>query len=275
MFCSSAFRQENYFSLKMYDCVHKGFIAVLGLLHKMQHNWHQLLKHNTAGRKENFSSWERKREFPTSICFVFVPSFCIPWESFKDHDYKTQEGVFGKLRHQTVAPKKGLQIDLSKNLLPSELMKSFDNEITRRCNAEEMKDLLQVLHDVGRCAMSPRNAGSDTHSSLCIHPTCSLRLQGTLTQPGQGKGTEIIRARWRHLVSCSFRSFFLVPPAILILWEISFIPNRVSLFFLFFTKKTPKMGRETEREKVSIPYLSLFWESWSYFTEYQDNTEKT
>lgn len=126
MFYSSAFGQENYFSLKMFDCVHKVFIAVFGLLHKTQHNWHQLLKHNAAGRKENLSSWERKREFPASICFVFVPSFCIPWGSFKDHDYKTQEGVFGKLKHQTVAPKNGLQIDLSKNLLPSELMKSSE-----------------------------------------------------------------------------------------------------------------------------------------------------
>lgn len=126
MFPSSAFRQENYWNLKMYECLHKIFIAVFGLLHKMQYNWHQLLKHNTAGRKENLSSWERKREFPSSICFVFVPSFCIPWWSFKDHDYKTQEGVFGKLKHQTVAPKKGRQIDLPKNLLPSELMKSFE-----------------------------------------------------------------------------------------------------------------------------------------------------
>lgn len=74
------------------------------------------------------------------------------------------------------------------------------NEIlwTRWCYAEEMKDLLQVLRDVGKCATSPRNAGSDTLPSLCIHPTCSSRLQGTLTQPGQGKGTEIIKVRWRR-----------------------------------------------------------------------------
>lgn len=177
----------------MYYCLHKLFTAVFGLLHKIQYNWHQLLKTNTAGRKENLSSWERKREFPTSICFVFVPSFCIPWGSFKDHDYKTQEGVFGKLKHQTVVPKKGLQMDLSKNLLPPELMKAFEHSGVMH---RRWRICCSLLRDVGRRATSPRNAGSDILPSLCTHPACSLRLQRTLTQPGQGKGTEIIRARW-------------------------------------------------------------------------------
>lgn len=252
----------------MYDCLHKLFIAVFWLLHKIQYNWHQLLKPNTAGRKENLSSWERKSEFPTSICFVFVPSFCIPWESFKDHDYKTQEGVFGKKKHQTVAPKKGLQMDLSKNLLPPELMKAFEHGgvMHRRWR------ICCSLRDAGRCATGPRNAGSDTLPSRCIHPVCSSRLQRTLTQPGQGKGTEIKR------VDGNIKCFVISDPFSCHYWQYSFCKKLsqigIHFSFSFSPKKCPKLGRETEREKVSTPYLLLLWESWSYFTVYHDNDEK-
>lgn len=44
--------------------------------------------------------------------------------------------------------------------------------------------------------------------------------------------------------------------------------------FSFSTKNHPKLGRETEREKVSTPYPLLFRGSWSHFTVYQDNAEK-
>lgn len=119
-----------------------------------------LPKCNTAVRKENLSSRERKREFPTSICFVCVPSFCIPWESFKNHDYKTQEGVFGKLKHQTVAPQNILRLIYQKNLLPSELMKPFEHGGVMHRRWRICCSCCVMLGDVPRA-----------HVMLCVTPS--------------------------------------------------------------------------------------------------------
>lgn len=71
-------------------------------------------------------------------------------------------------------------------------------------------------------------------------------------------------------MSCHFRSFLLAPPTILILWEIIFVPNGISLCFLFFTKKTSETG-ERDRKREGEHTISLTFPGITILLCYQDN----